>query len=50
MEKISVLIPTYNEEENVITLSQEIVMLFKNELAIYDYKILLMDNYSKHSM
>ncbi|MBX4260779.1 glycosyltransferase family 2 protein [Clostridium estertheticum] len=47
MKKISILIPTYNEEENVIPLSQEIVELFKNELVIYDYEIVFIDNYSK---
>lgn len=47
MKKISILIPTYNEEQNVIPLSQEIVELFKNELAIYDYEIIFIDNYSK---
>ncbi|HEY8892442.1 MAG TPA: glycosyltransferase family 2 protein [Clostridium sp.] len=46
MKKISILIPTYNEEENVIPLSQEIVKLFKNELVIYDYEIIFIDNYS----
>lgn len=47
MKKVSILIPTYNEEENVIPLSQEIVELFKTELEIYDYEIIFIDNYSK---
>ena len=46
MKKISILIPTYNEEENVITLSQEIIKLFENELENYDYEIIFIDNYS----
>lgn len=47
MKKISVLIPTYNEEENVIPLSEEIIKIFKNELSNYDYEIIFIDNYSK---
>jgi len=47
MKKISILIPTYNEEENVVPLSQEIIKLFENELQGYDYEIIFIDNYSK---
>lgn len=47
MKKISILIPTYNEEENVVPLSQEIIKLFKSELKDYDYEIVFIDNYSK---
>lgn len=47
MKKISILIPTYNEEENVVPLSQEIVKLFQNNLKNYDYEIVFIDNYSK---
>ena len=47
MKKISILIPTYNEEGNVIPLSQEIIKLFKNQLESYDYEIIFIDNYSK---
>jgi len=47
MKKISILIPTYNEEENVVPLCQEIVKLFQNELVNYDYEIIFIDNYSK---
>lgn len=47
MKKISILIPTYNEEENVVPLSQEIIKLFKGELKSYDYEIMFIDNYSK---
>lgn len=47
MKKISILIPTYNEEENVVPLSQEIVKIFNNELKNYEYEIIFIDNYSK---
>lgn len=32
MKKISVLIPTYNEEKDVVPLSEEIINIFNNEL------------------
>ena len=47
MKKISILLPTYNEEENVIPLSQEIIKLFETELENYEYEIIFIDNYSK---
>ena len=47
MKKISILIPTYNEEENVVQLSQEIVQLFENQLDNYEYEIIFIDNYSR---
>jgi len=49
MKKISILIPTYNEEENVIPLSEEIIELFHNELNRYSYEIVFIDNHSKDS-
>ena len=49
MKKISVLIPTYNEEENVIPLKDAIVEQFTKELPNYDYEIIFIDNDSKDS-
>ena len=46
MKKISVLIPCYNEQENVISISSEIVKIFNNELTVYDYEIVFIDNCS----
>lgn len=46
MKKISILIPTYNEEENVIPLSQEIIKTINNEFPMYNYEIVFIDNYS----
>lgn len=45
MKKISVLIPCYNEEENVIPLSEAIVAEF-DALGGYDYEIVFIDNCS----
>ncbi len=47
MKKISVLIPCYNEEENVIPMSEAIVSLFENELSQYEYELVFIDNDSK---
>ena len=44
MKKVSILIPCYNEEDNVIPMSQAIVDLFTNELPQYDYELLFIDN------
>ena len=49
MAKISVLIPCYNEEENVIPLSEEIEKQFQINLKNYDYEIVFIDNDSKDS-
>jgi len=47
MKMISVLIPTYNEEENVELLSQEIIRVFRQHLSEYKYEIVFIDNNSK---
>ncbi len=46
MKKISILVPTYNELENVKPLSQAICDVFQSQLAEYDYEIVFIDNYS----
>lgn len=46
MKKISVLVPCYNEQENVVPISNEIVKILENELAAYDYEVLFIDNCS----
>lgn len=46
MKKISVLVPTYNELENVKPLSEAICNVFETQLAEYDYEIVFIDNYS----
>ncbi len=47
MKKISIMVPTYNEEENVELLHEKIVEEFKNNLPNYKYEILFIDNKSK---
>ncbi|MEG0578175.1 MAG: glycosyltransferase family 2 protein, partial [Bacilli bacterium] len=47
MKKISILVPTYNEEENVLLLEQAIKEEFKKNLPKYDYEIVFIDNFSK---
>ena len=47
MKKISILIPTYNEEENVHPLVKAITNIFEERLAKYDYEIVFIDNSSK---
>lgn len=47
MKKISILIPCYNEEENVVPMSEAIEKLFETELNSYDYELLFIDNDSK---
>lgn len=44
MKKISILIPCYNEEENVLPMSEAITSLFEDELSSYDYELLFIDN------
>lgn len=47
MKKISVLIPCYNEEENVGPMSEAVVSLFEGELSEYDYELVFIDNDSR---
>lgn len=47
MKKISILIPCYNEEENIVPMSEAILNLFEGELSQYDYELLFIDNDSK---
>lgn len=46
-KKISVVIPTYNEEANVVPLSKAIVEVMERDLSEYDYEIIFIDNHSK---
>ncbi|MCH4154215.1 MAG: glycosyltransferase family 2 protein [Saccharofermentans sp.] len=44
MKKISVLIPCYNEEENVLPMAVAVANVFETELTSYDYEIVFIDN------
>ncbi|MDE6947752.1 MAG: glycosyltransferase [Anaeroplasmataceae bacterium] len=46
MKKISVLIPCYNEVENVEPISQSVTRILESQLPQYDYELLLIDNAS----
>lgn len=46
MKKISVVIPCYNEEENIMQLYEAVTQLFKEELTKYEYELLFVDNKS----
>lgn len=47
MKKISILVPCYNEEENVVPLSEAIVKEMNTSLPQYDYELVFIDNCSK---
>ena len=44
MKKISVLIPCYNEAENVGPISRAVTEILKKELPQYDYELVFIDN------
>lgn len=47
MKKISVLIPCYNEEENVVSIANAVTEEITRNLSGYDYEIIFIDNDSK---
>lgn len=47
MKKISVLIPCYNEEDNVVPMSKALIKMFSENLPNYNYEILFIDNCSQ---
>ena len=46
MKKISILVPTYNEKENVAAMADSLTGLMQSTLNRYDYEILFIDNCS----
>lgn len=46
MKVISILVPTYNEEENVELLYEAIIDQFKKNIKNYKYEIVFIDNFS----
>lgn len=49
LKKISVLIPCYNEEENVVQIAAAVSNEMETNLPNYDYEIVFIDNDSKDS-
>lgn len=47
MKKISILVPCYNEEENVIPISKAIIAEIEKSLPQYDYELVFIDNDSQ---
>ena len=47
MKKISVLIPCYNEEENVVPISEAVIKTLTKDLPEYDYELVFIDNDSQ---
>jgi glycosyltransferase involved in cell wall biosynthesis len=47
MKKISILIPCYNEEENVVPISKAVTEELQKNLSNYDYEIVFIDNDSQ---
>ena len=46
-KKISIMIPTYNEEENARPIYEAVLAVLQKELSSYKYEILFIDNKSK---
>ncbi len=46
MKKISVVIPVYNEIENVERIVDSVRKILCENLLCYDYEVLIIDNYS----
>lgn len=44
MKTVSILIPCYNEQENVVPMSESIKALFEGQLSKYDYELIFIDN------
>ena len=40
------MVPCYNEEENVVPMSEALIAMFAKDLPQYDYEILFIDNHS----
>ena len=49
MPKVSIVIPTYNEEENVRPITEAVIKEISDNLPEYDYEVLIIDNDSKDS-
>ena len=46
MKKISIVVPCYNEEENVVPMGMALSKVMQDKLSSYDYEIIFIDNCS----
>lgn len=46
-KKVSIVIPSYNEEENIRPITEEVIKEIDTNLPEYDYEILIIDNNSQ---
>lgn len=46
MSMLSILVPCYNEEENVVPMSRALTQMLRGSLPQYDYEIVFIDNHS----
>lgn len=46
MKTVSIVIPTYNEEENVPRIIERVKKVFEENLQMYNYEIVFVDNKS----
>jgi glycosyltransferase involved in cell wall biosynthesis len=46
MKTITVVVPTYNEEKNIINVYQRVSDVFNSQLSEYSYEIMFVDNLS----
>lgn len=47
MKTISIVVPCFNEEENVVPMSEAVIGIFNKELPDYDYELIFIDNDSQ---
>ncbi len=47
MKKISIMIPCYNEEENIVAIGDAVAAVIESSLPEYDYEICYVDNASQ---
>jgi glycosyltransferase involved in cell wall biosynthesis len=47
MKKISIVVPCYNEEENVVPMAEAVINIMAEHLARYDYELIFIDNKSR---
>ena len=49
MKRISIVVPCYNEEENVVAMADAIRAMFRESLPNYRYELIFIDNDSADS-